>query len=108
MIHPGVDVGVGIVPFPSREAAGAPLDPLLPEEAALSPAVLAILRHLCVGDCHAIGAVLEWCEARGDCVQAVVCPVCDGRFVIDDDEADELRRWTDAEGRALVCGVVWD
>jgi hypothetical protein len=52
--------------------------------------------------------VLEWCEARGDCCQAVVCPVCATQFVVDDDELAELLRWTDDQGQALVCGVRWD
>ena len=75
---------------------------------AISPAVMAVLRHLCEGDCHAIGSVLEWCETRGDCCQAVVCPVCATQFVVDDDELAELLSWTDAQGKALVCGVRWD
>jgi hypothetical protein len=74
----------------------------------LSPAVVAVLRHLCQDPCHAIGAVLEWCEARGDCAQAVVCPTCSTQFIVDDDELAELLRWTDDQGQALVCGVRWD
>ena len=80
---------------------------LLPAES-VSPAVLAVLRHLCEGTCHTFGGVLEWCEARGDCCQAVVCPVCAAQFVVDDDELAELLRWTDDKGQALVCGVRWD
>jgi hypothetical protein len=52
--------------------------------------------------------VLEWCEARGDCAQAVVCPVCSAQFVVDDEELTELLRWTDEQGHVLVCGVRWD
>jgi hypothetical protein len=74
----------------------------------LSPAVLAVLHHLCQGACHTFGGVLEWCEARGDCAQAVVCPVCAAQFVVDDDELAELLRWTNDQGQALVCGVRWD
>lgn len=74
----------------------------------LSPAVLAVLSHLCQSDCHTFGGVLEWCETRGDCAQAVVCPVCAAQFVVDDDELAELLRWTDDKGQALVCGVRWD
>ena len=74
----------------------------------LSPAVLDVLRHLCQGDCHSFGGVLEWCEARGDCAQAVICPVCDSRFLVDDDELTELLRWTDDKGQVLVCGVRWE
>jgi hypothetical protein len=74
----------------------------------LSPAVLDVLEHLCISDCHAFGAVLQWCEARGDCAQAVICPVCSARFLVDDDELAELLRWTDEQGQALVCGVRWE
>jgi hypothetical protein len=74
----------------------------------LSGVVLDILRHLCEGRCHTFGGILEWCEARGDCAQAVVCPVCSTQFLVDDDELDELLRWTDARGQVLVCGVRWD
>ena len=74
----------------------------------ISPNVVVILQHLCSTSCHTFGGVLEWCEARGDCSQAVVCPVCSCQFVVDDDELAELLRWTDGEGQALVCGVRWD
>ena len=74
----------------------------------LSPTVREILVHLCRGECHTYGAVLEWCESRGDCCYAVLCPGCDKRFLVDDDELAELRRWTDDQGHALVCGVRWD
>ena len=79
-----------------------------PAAESLSPIVVAILRHLCQEPCHTFGAVLEWCEARGDCAQAVVCPVCTTQFVVDDDELAELLRWTDDRGQALVCGVRWN
>jgi len=74
----------------------------------VSPIVVAILRHLCLEPCHTFGAVLEWCEARGDCAQAVICPVCSTQYVVDDDELAELLRWTDDRGQALVCGVRWN
>jgi len=74
----------------------------------LSPTVHAIIRHLCQEECHTYGDVLEWCEARGDCQQAIVCPGCSKQFLIDDDELIELRRWTSAEGVVLVCGVRWE
>ena len=74
----------------------------------LSPIVVAVLHHLCQEPCHTFGAVLEWCEARGDCAQAVVCPVCSTQYVVDDDELAELLRWTDDRGQALVCGVRWN
>ena len=73
-----------------------------------SPAVQQILAHLCEGDCHAFGDILEWCEARGDCCFAVVCPECSTQFVIDDDEMDELRTWTVQNGNLLVCGIRLD
>lgn len=82
------------------------IDPFIAES--LSPAVLNVLHHLCHSDCHTFGGVLEWCEARGDCAQAVVCPVCSAQFVVDDDELAELLRWTNDQGQALVCGVRWD
>lgn len=74
----------------------------------LSPGVLAVLHHLCQGGCHSFGGVMEWCEARGDCAQAVICPVCSSQFVVDDDELTELLRWTNDQGEVLVCGVRWD
>ena len=64
--------------------------------AEISPNVLQILQHLCSASCHTFGGILEWCEARGDCAQAVVCPVCSSQFVVDDEELDELLRWTDS------------
>jgi hypothetical protein len=76
--------------------------------AILSPSVRAIITHLCEGTCHTYGDVLEWCEARGDCSYAVVCPGCDRQFVVDEDELTELRRWTAAQGSLLSCGVRWE
>lgn len=76
----------------------------------LSPTVRDIIAHLCSGAerCHGHGMVVEWCETRGDCCYGVVCPGCSVQFVVDDEELAELRRWTDAAGNALVCGVRWD
>ena len=74
----------------------------------LSPTVRTIIHHLCQGACRTYGAVLEWCEARGDCSYAVYCPGCSQQFHVDDDELAELQQWTDAEGHALVCGVRWE
>jgi hypothetical protein len=71
----------------------------------LSPAVQQILAHLCAGDCHAYGDILEWCEARGDCSHAVVCPECRTQFVIDEEELEELQIWTNRHGSILVCGI---
>ena len=75
------------------------------DTAVVSPSVHAILVHLCSDPCHAFGAIVEWCETRGDCVQAVVCPTCRREFLIDDDELAELRRWTDGDGNLLACGI---
>lgn len=72
---------------------------------ALSPAVLDIVAHLCEGTCHTYGSVLQWCETRGDCVYAIVCPGCSRQFLIDEDDLAELERWTRVNGDALVCGV---
>lgn len=85
-------------------------DRSLLEAGILEPTVREILIHLCAGEerCRAYGIVAQWCEARGDCTYAVVCPGCDRQFVVDEDELAELQRWTDAEGNALVCGVRWD
>ncbi len=84
----------------------------VPATEPLSETVHEIIRHLCGGGgdpaCRAFGGVVEWCEGRGDCCFAVVCPGCETQFVVDEDELAELRRWTDAEGHALVCGVRWD
>jgi len=74
----------------------------------ISQSVHAIIAHLCESDCHCFGSVLEWCETRGDCQQAVICPTCSTHFLVDDDELAELERWTNAQGMALVCGVRWD
>jgi hypothetical protein len=79
----------------------------------LSPTVREIIHHLCGGGgrseaCRAYGVVVEWCEGRGDCCYAVVCPGCSLQFLVDEEELAELRRWTDAEGNALVCGVQWE
>ena len=74
----------------------------------LSPTVRDILVHLCRGECHTYGAVVEWCESRGDCCYAVVCPGCSMQFLVDEEELSELRGWTNTEGQALVCGVNWE
>ena len=76
--------------------------------ALISPTVREILYHLCEGNCHTFGAVVEWCESRNDCAYTVHCPGCSSQFMVDEDELTELLRWTDQEGNALVCGVRWD
>ena len=80
-----------------------PVDTL--NAAVVSPSVHAILAHLCSDPCHAYGSVIEWCETRGDCVQAVVCPTCRKEFLIEDDELAELMSWTNQDGQLLACGV---
>jgi hypothetical protein len=76
----------------------------------LRPTVREILAHLCAGDerCRAFGFVVEWCESRHDCAYAVMCPGCGLQFLVSDEDLDELRAWTDAEGNRLVCGVNWE
>jgi hypothetical protein len=73
-----------------------------------NPAIQAIVRHLCEGECHAFGDVLEWCESRGDCSFAVVCPTCNTQFLIEEDDLVDLRQWTASRGTELACGVHWD
>ena len=92
----------------SREAADVEVRAGVSTRQPLSPNVHEIIKHLCDGKCHTFGDVLEWCESRGDCQQAVICPGCSTHFLIDDDELNELRAWTNAEGKALVCGVRLD
>jgi hypothetical protein len=72
---------------------------------ALSPAVHDIVRHLCEGECHTYGSVLQWCETRGDCVYAVTCPECAKQFIVEESELAQLERWTETNGHQLVCGV---
>jgi hypothetical protein len=67
-----------------------------------------VIAHLCEGECHAFGDLVEWCESRGDCTVAVVCPSCSRRWVIDDDELDALRAWTSTHGSNLGCGVSFE
>jgi hypothetical protein len=83
-----------------------PAFPALTNVGALGPAVREIVAHLCQSDCHAYGSVLQWCETRGDCVYAVICPGCARQFLIDEDDLSALERWTEANGHAMVCGVL--
>jgi len=75
------------------------------ELTALRPTVHDIVRHLCEGDCHTYGSVLQWCESRGDCTYAIVCPTCSTQFLVDEDDLNDLERWTDSQGNTLVCGI---
>ena len=70
-----------------------------------NPALGPILQHLCASDCHAFGAVREWCETRGDCVYAIVCPDCETQFLIEETDLADLERWTDTNGYLQACGV---
>ncbi|MGH2532237.1 MAG: hypothetical protein ACRDJW_07995 [Thermomicrobiales bacterium] len=90
------------------QRVGVPIIDALRGTEILSPTVREIILHLCQGRCHTYGLVVELCETRGDCVSVVHCPGCTARFLVDDEEVEELRRWTDEEGRALVCGVQWE
>jgi hypothetical protein len=74
----------------------------------MSPALQAIVKHLCETDCHTYGDLVEWCESRRDCTVAVVCPSCESQFIIDDDDLVILKRWTADNGIAFGCGVVGD
>ncbi len=71
----------------------------------LSPALLAVVRHLCESECRAYGDLVEWCESRNDCAIAVICPSCEAQFLIDDDDLIILSRWTEANGIAFGCGL---
>lgn len=75
--------------------------PFVPTNPSLGP----ILQHLCSSECQAYGSVLEWCETRGDCVYAVVCPSCQKQFLIEESDLADLERWTESNGGSMVCGV---
>ena len=77
-------------------------------EGVVSPLVRQILLHLCEGDQPSYGSIVEWCESRGDCAQAVVCPHCGTQYLLDDDEMDELRLISTRTNDILSCGVVFD
>ncbi|HYI24622.1 MAG TPA: MJ0042-type zinc finger domain-containing protein [Thermomicrobiales bacterium] len=49
--------------------------------------------------------MLQWCESRGDCTYAIVCPTCSTQFLVDEDDLNDLERWTDSQGNTLVCGI---
>lgn len=79
----------------------------IPEQsvATLSAGVRQVIEHLCEGNCHTFGDVLEWCETRGDCTYAVVCPGCTTQFILVEEELSALERWSEANGHALSCGI---
>jgi hypothetical protein len=74
----------------------------------LSPVVREILQHLCESDHPTYGSIVEWCETRGDCAQAVVCPHCGAQYLLDDEEMGELRLISTRTTDILSCGVVFD
>lgn len=73
--------------------------------ATMSAGAQEVIHHLCESDCHGFGDVLQWCETRGDCTYAIVCPECSTQFVLDEDELGSLERWSMAYGTVHVCGV---
>jgi hypothetical protein len=60
-----------------------------------------VREHLCSKGLY--GNVAEWCEMRGDCVFVVTCPDCGASFTLDEDEYDELLRWSQSSGQS--CGI---
>ena len=76
----------------------------------LAPVARAVLDHICAGKpaCRSIAVVAEWCDATEDGSYIVICPGCGERFVVDEASLGELRRWTDAAGNTLACGIRWE
>lgn len=74
----------------------------------VSPVVREILLHLCESESPSYGSIVEWCESRGDCAQAVVCPHCGAQYLLDDEEMAELRLVSARTNEILSCGVVFD
>lgn len=74
----------------------------------ISPVVRQVMKHLCESDHPTFGSIVEWCETRGDCSQAVVCPHCGTQYVLDDEEMAELRLISLRTEDVLSCGVVFD
>jgi len=74
-----------------------------------SSTVRAVLDHVCGGEagCRSIAKVSERCDASDDSY-VVICPGCGLRIVADEGDLGELRRWTDAVGNELACGVRWE
>ncbi len=57
--------------------------------------------HLCSKGIY--GDVAELCEMRGDCTWVVTCPECGTMFTLDEDEHEELLRWSQSSGQS--CGI---
>ena len=74
----------------------------------MSPLVRQILGHLCEGENRGYGKIIEWCESRGDCCQAVECPYCGAQYLLDDEEMHELRRMAARTDELLSCGVIFE
>lgn len=74
----------------------------------MSPVVREVLMHLCESDHPTVGSIVEWCETRGDCSHAVVCPHCGAQYVVDDDEMAELLVISLNTEEMLSCGVRFD
>lgn len=66
-----------------------------------SPNVDRVREHLCSKDLF--GDVAELCETRGDCVFVITCPDCRTRFTLDEDEYEDLLRWSRSSEQA--CGI---
>lgn len=66
-----------------------------------SPAVDRVRDHLCSKGLF--GDVAELCETRGDCVFVVTCPDCKMSFALDEDEYEDLLRWSRSSQQA--CGI---
>jgi hypothetical protein len=82
------------------------IDRYVPED--VSPVVRDVLHHLCESEHPSFGSIVEWCETRGDCSQAVVCPHCGSQYLLDDDEMAQLLAVSRTTGDLLACGVRYD
>lgn len=74
----------------------------------MSPVVRQVLMHLCESDHPSMGSIVEWCETRGDCAQAVVCPHCGAQYLVDETEMAELMVISLNTEEMLSCGVRFD
>ena len=66
-----------------------------------TPAVDLVREHLSTKGLF--GDVAELCETRGDCVFVVTCPDCNSRFTLDEDEYEDLLRWSRSSQQS--CGI---
>jgi len=72
-----------------------------------SPVVREILTHLCEMESPSYGSIIEWCETRGDCAQAIVCPECGAQYLLDDEEMAELRVISARTGEGMDQWQEW-